>query len=149
MSILLLNWNKNRRYCIPIFWVDPVSDLAGRAFLVPCFMLLVETWPPSLKPVSLVNQHWLQTEGLALGPVCSAWLCSRFLAKSQGFSSHPRPEGSSYFFPSKRALFRVYIEFPCSCLWDWNVITNNFFSFSVSLRGKWCILGSTLIPSTG
>lgn len=103
---------------------------------MPCFMLLVETWPPSLKPVSLVNQHWLQTEGLAPGPVCSAWLCSRFLAKSQGFSSHPRPEGSSYFFPSKRALFRVYIEFPCSCLWDWNVITNNFFSFSVSLRGE-------------
>ena len=115
------------KFCIPVFWVGPIYDLAGRAFLAPGFMLLVETWPPPLKPLSLVHQHWLQTEDLAPGPVRSAWLCSRFLAKSQGFSSHPRPGVPSYFFPSKRALFRVYTEFRCSFLCDWNVTTNAFF----------------------
>ena len=89
--------------------------------------------------------------GLGPKPVHLAWLCSCFLAKSQGFSSRPRLWVSSYFFPSKRALCQVYTEFPFSFLCGWNIIINAFFPSLIlmCLRRTGSISGSTLISWTG
>lgn len=109
-----------------------------RAFLAPGFMLLVETWPPPLKPLSLVHQHWLQTEDLAPGPVHSAWLCSRFLAKSR-LQLPPQARGSFLFLPFKESLTEStqnsLVHF---CAIGMSLLML-FFSFSVSLTAKRCI----------
>lgn len=41
---------------LSIFWVGPNCDLAGKAFLAPCYVLLVETEPQSWATLSFAFQ---------------------------------------------------------------------------------------------
>lgn len=84
---------------------------------MPCFNLLVETWPPSLKPVSLVNQHWSQTEAwpqalcVQLGCVPASWLSHKASAPTPGRGFLPISflQREPYFESTQNSLVHICV----------------------------------------
>lgn len=139
MSILLLNWNKNRWYCVSLY-------LLLSQILHPCFLGWPYLWPgrerafrhqascswwrPGLHHWSLSVlftstgcrlKIWPQALCVQLGCVPASWLSHK--------ASAPTPGQGFLPISFKESLIESTQNSGCSFLCDWNVTTNAFFSF--------------------